>query len=198
MHNADVSLAPSPSAGFDQPLVLIANCHERIRRMVELLVRLLEHLEEFGADERAAICARSIGEYFEDTWRCHFEDEELDLFPRVRARLRDRHSASAQRIIHAIDALIAQHRSFLPLWKRIEPSLKDVQRRTSMHLNASAVHEFAAAYRTHLDLEEDILTPAYAHLLTAEDLRQIGSAMATRRGQCWPGPDPASGPPPAT
>jgi pyridoxamine 5'-phosphate oxidase len=192
MHSDDVSAPASPASRIDQPLVLIATSHERIRRMVELMVRLIEHLEEFGADERAAISAQTIDEYFEDTWKRHFEDEELDLFPRVRAHLGERHGASAQRILHAIDTLIAQHRSFLPLWKRIQPSLKAVRQRSSMHLNASAVHAFVAAYRHHLDLEEDVLTPAYRQLLTAEDLLQIGRSMAARRGGTGTGPE---GPP---
>ena len=176
----------APSAGFGEPLALVDACHERVRRMAELLIRLLEHLREHGADERAAISARAIRDYFSSSWTRHFQDEELDLFPRVRARLRDRPGPQAQRILEAIETLTEQHRAFLPLWKQIEPSLEAVQKRTAHHLSETLVRAFVEAYRTHLEIEEDVLAPAYVRLLTAEDLRQIGAAMAIRRGATWP------------
>jgi len=176
----------SPSAGFERPLVLVDACHERVRRMVELLVRLAEHLGEHGADEAASISAQSIHDYFHDAWARHFQDEELDLFPRLRARLRDTGGESAQHISETMQTLTEQHRAFLPLWKRIEPSLRAVQQRTVQRLDRAAVDSFAEAYRRHLELEEDVLAPAYAALLTPEDLRQIGTTMAARRGVRWP------------
>ncbi len=190
MQNVEFLDFYSPSAGFEQPLVLVDACHERVRRMVELLVRLIEHLHEHGADERAAISARSILEYFKEAWPRHFKDEELDLFPRVRLRLRDRHSAESGQIIDAIETLTEQHRDFYPLWRRIEPSLQAVAGRSTQRLDESAVHAFVELYRVHLALEEDVLAPVYTRLFTAEDLRQIGTSMAARRGVTWPGPSP--------
>ena len=178
----------APTAGFGQPLALVDACHERVRRMAELLIRLLEHLREHGADKRAAISARAICDYFSSSWARHFQDEELDLFPRVRARLRERQGPQAQRILEAIMTLTEQHRDFLPLWKQIEPTLRAVQERTAHQLSETTVRAFVEAYRSHLQIEEDVLAPAYVKLLTPEDLRQIGAAMAARRGVTWPPP----------
>jgi len=183
----------SPSAGFDRPLVLLQASHERVRRMVELLVRMVGHLDEFGCDERAAVSAASIRSYFRVSWPRHFLDEELDLFPRVRARLGKRPGGSGALLVEAIEMLIGQHRSVLPLWQQIEPTLFALQQGGVARLDAAAVHGFAAAYRNHLEIEEDVLGPAYLRWLTAEDLQQIGASMAIRRGVPWPPATPQTG-----
>jgi pyridoxamine 5'-phosphate oxidase len=170
-----------PPAGLERPLDLVDACHERVRRMTEMLVRLSEHLDEHGADDRAAVSAQSILDCFTGVWIHHLRDEELDLFPRLRQRLQGRTSAGAQRVLSTISTLMEQHRALQGRWKQIEPSLQAVRQRTSMRLNGAAVHAFVAAYRAHLDLEEDILAPAYRRLLTDEDVTQVGLGMARRR-----------------
>ncbi len=137
-----------------------------------------------GADKAAAVSANTVRQFFEEDFPKHVEDEELDLFPRVRSRLRDRHSAPAQRILETIALLIEQHRELRVLWKNVVPSLYAIETGTGRHLDEAAVHAFVELYRVHLALEEDIMAPAYQRLLTAENLRQISAAMAARRGPC--------------
>ena len=149
--------------------------------MSEMLIRLSEHLDEHGVDDRAAVSAQSILDCFTGIWVHHLRDEELDLWPRLRQRLQGRRSAEARRVLSAIATLTAQHRVLQGGWKQIEPSLQAVLQRTSMRLNGAAVHAFVAGYRAHLDLEEDVLAPAYRQLLTTEDVEQVGLGMARRR-----------------
>jgi hemerythrin-like domain-containing protein len=175
------SQGDQPTAGPKRPLEVIDACHERVRRMVEMLVRLSEHLDEHGADDRAAVSAQSILDCFKGIWVHHLRDEELDLWPRLRQRLQGRRTAQARRVLSAIATLAQQHRTLQGGWKQIEPSLEAVRQRKSMRLNGAAVHSFVAAYRAHLDLEEDVLAPACRQLLTAEDVEQLGLNMARRR-----------------
>jgi len=184
----------SPPADFGQPLALVQASHERLRRMVELLIRLREHLLEHGADRTAAVSAGAIRQFLEQAWPRHMRDEELDFFPRIRARLRGRHTESAQNILETIEALIEQHRAFDSLWHRIAPALRAVESGSAQRLDEPAVQSFVELFRTHLALEDDVLDPAYARLLTAADLQQIGRAMAQRRGIAWPQAAPADEP----
>ena len=97
--------SPSP-AGFDEPLEILRACHERVRRMVEMLIMLREHLREHGADQRAIVSAGTIRQYFQEAWPRHLQDEELDLLPRLQARLRNRATAAAANIAPDSDGYV--------------------------------------------------------------------------------------------
>jgi pyridoxamine 5'-phosphate oxidase len=180
---AEIPVAQRPANPPNSPLQLVEAGHERLRRMSELLVRLSEHLAEHGADERAAVSAQSILDHFRGPWVSHLRDEEEDLFPLLRRRLQGQRRASAQRLVDAIDTLSGQHRTLRTLWKQLEPSLLAVQQRSSALLNGAVVHAFVAAYRAHLELEEDIVSPAYRRYFTDDDLRELAQSMSARRGQ---------------
>ena len=177
-----------PSSGFDQPLAILQACHERLRRMVELLIPLREHLREHGVDAPAAVTAGTIRQYFESFWPLHKQDEEVEILPRLQARLRDRNTLAAMHLMETIATVREHHRAFEPLRESIIAMLRAVESRASQRLDDPAVQAFIELFRLHIALEEDVLGPAFSRLLTAEDLRQIGHAMAARRGLLWPEP----------
>lgn len=180
----------SPTAGFDQPLAVVKACHERVRRMVEMLVPLREHLDEHGTDRRAIVSAGAIRQYLEEAWPRHVQDEEIDLLPRISARLRNcNDDGPYEDLAETIAAVSEQHRAFEPLFQRVLPLLRAVETGAAQRLDEPAVQAFVELFRIHMALEEDILGPAYARFLTPEDLRQIGRAMAARRGVAWPAAD---------
>jgi hemerythrin-like domain-containing protein len=181
-----------PSSGFTQPLAILQACHERLRRMVELLIPLREHLREHGADGPAAVTASTIRQYFENLWPLHEQDEELEILPRVRNRLRSRNTVAAQHLLETIATVHEQHRSFEPLRRSVMAMLRAIETGAAQRLDDPAVQAFVELFRLHIALEEDVLEPAYARLLTPEDLQQIGCAMAARRGLPWPEPAPGA------
>jgi pyridoxamine 5'-phosphate oxidase len=183
-----------PASGFAQPLAIVQACHERLRRMVELLIPLREHMREHGADSRAAVTAGTIRQYLVQAWPRHMQDEEVDILPRLQTRLRDRHTVAAQNIQETIATVNEHHRAFDPLFQQVLPLLRAIESGTAQRLEEPAVQAFVDLFRIHMALEEDVLGPAYAKLLTAEDLRQIGSAMAARRGVAWPAPSGTAAP----
>ena len=71
----------SPSAGFDQPFEMLAACHERVQRTLELLQRLQAYLQEKGVDASARQAARDVLRYFDVAAPLHHQDEELHIFP---------------------------------------------------------------------------------------------------------------------
>jgi hemerythrin-like domain-containing protein len=177
---------PQSLAGFEQPLEFLRACHERVRRMVEMLIMLREHLRDHGADAPAVVTAGTIRCYFEEAWPQHLQDEELELLPRLRARLRHRTTVAATHILETIDSVLEQHLALDPLLKRVVALLEAIEAGTARRLDEAAVQAFVELYRIHIALEEDVLAPAFARHLTAADLRDVGRAMAARRGAAPP------------
>ena len=80
-----LTLHVGPAAGFDQPFEMLAACHERAARMLDLLARLLPHLASQGCDEQARQAARDVMRYFDLAGPAHHEDEERHVFPLLQA-----------------------------------------------------------------------------------------------------------------
>ena len=99
------------AAGFDQPFELLRGCHARITRMDALLLRLIDHVAlketqgrpkfpcsprgagrradpggaQEGTDAQAQQAADKVLRYFDVAAPLHHEDEELHVFPLLRA-----------------------------------------------------------------------------------------------------------------
>ena len=43
----------SPAVGFEQPFEMLEACHERVHRSLELLRRIVAHIEAKGHDEQS-------------------------------------------------------------------------------------------------------------------------------------------------
>ena len=44
---------------------------------------------------------------------------------------------------------------------------------------------FVTRYRAHIEIEDTVIAPALKRALRAKDLKEIGRAMAARRGVDW-------------
>mgnify|MGYP003704987797 CR=1 FL=1 len=64
--------------GFDQPLAVLKHCHDRIRKQLATLDKLLPHLQQYGADQQAQEAAQAVLRYFMQAAPLHHEDEEHD------------------------------------------------------------------------------------------------------------------------
>src|SRR5665647_521132 len=73
------SLLATPAVGFEQPFEMLEACHERVNRMLALLVRLREYLPGHGTDDNARQAARDVMRYFDLAAPHHHQDEELSL-----------------------------------------------------------------------------------------------------------------------
>lgn len=175
----------SPDAGFDEPVEMWLACHERVKRFVLLIGRLAEHLQRLGADEDAQVTAASIRRYFNEAAPRHHEDEEVDMFPRLREKLAaDEHEA----IVRIIDQVEADHLEMAGVWKRIDATLAEIQHGRRITLDAALTDRFATLYHHHIDAEERVLLPAMKRVFGRGDWQAIGRAMAQRRGLDGDGP----------
>jgi hemerythrin-like domain-containing protein len=174
------------AAGFDQPIELWNACHERVTRMCNLLQRLVVHMRTAGADENARTTAVSIRRYFDEAAPRHHEDEEIDLFPRLIARLAERKDdGEAQRAVRAIETMTADHQAMDQLWQVLRAGLIAVENGTGDQLAEAEVTLFVDRYRTHIALEDSVIAPALRKRLKRSDLEAVGRAMAARRGVAW-------------
>lgn len=179
----------TPGAGFDQPVEMWLACHERVQRFAALLGRLAEHLAAQGADEDAQVTATSIRRYFNEAAPRHHEDEEVDMFPRLRERLdaeRDR------TVLDVLDQVEADHLEMAGLWKRLDAVLAEIARGQPVELKQSLIDRFATMYRHHIDAEERVILPALRKALGKADWQAVGRAMAERRGLEWDDSAPAA------
>jgi hemerythrin-like domain-containing protein len=172
----------TPGAGFDQPVEMWLACHERVQRFAALLSRLAEHLRAKGADEDAQITAASIRRYFNEAAPRHHEDEEVDLFPRLRERLQAERDKT---VLDVLEQVEADHLEMAGVWKELDAQLARVSRGERIELDQRTIDRFSTLYRHHIDAEERILLPALKRTLVKADWQAVGRAMAERRGLEW-------------
>lgn len=166
----------SPAAGFDQPFEMLDACHQRVQRSLDLLARLLEHLQRHGADADARSAAGDVWRYFEIAAPQHHLDEETHVMPRL--------AASADAACRAAAAQMADdHAQFHAIWARLGPALaalRDSGQVQTPSLRADA-QAFIALHASHLALEDGLAFPAARSGLDAQQMAAMGAEMAARR-----------------
>jgi hemerythrin-like domain-containing protein len=164
---------PGAIPSFEDPLGLLAACHDRILTHCKLLGRIAEHHArgELGAAVHGA-CAQ-VTRYFTTAAVHHHEDEEHDLFPLL---LRARADMAP-----LVTRLREEHARLEAVWKNLAPALAEPEAFDTADFHRR-VGEFRAAYEAHIALENSELIPAARALIGKDDLVNIGKAMANRRG----------------
>jgi hemerythrin-like domain-containing protein len=172
----------APAAGFDQPLELWSACHGRVRRMTALLQRLTDHVEKNGVDGDARTTATSIRRYFDEAAPHHHDDEEIDLFPRLRERIDHLDATQAVRVTEALAMLERDHRELASIWQSLREALAQIERGSAATLDRATIALFVDRYQVHMQIEDTTIETALKRLLKKGDLDAIGKAMASRRG----------------
>ncbi|MGC3987507.1 MAG: hemerythrin domain-containing protein [Pseudorhodoferax sp.] len=176
MNSAHPLLHTGPGVGFDQPLEMLAACHARMERSLDLLERLGRHLHAQGCDAQARGAAADVLRYFDIAAPLHHQDEELHVLP----LLREQGQAGLAARLRA-DHQVMEHD-----WARLRPDLKAVvdgaldQR--ALPAAVARWTQFAALYRRHLAAEEAMVFPAVHASLTPTRQQAMGAEMAARRG----------------
>lgn len=175
---------------FDQPIAVLKHCHDRIRRQLATLDKLLAHLPEFGADEQARQAAGAVLKYFEKAAHLHHEDEEQDLIPMLRAVAQGEDAATLQALAPVI---LQDHKDMDAIWQDLHEQLTAIAEGQSTLLSASAVQRFSQRYLAHMEREEGTMAPMALRLFSPEQMAQLGKAMQARRGIGAASPAPAVG-----
>jgi len=170
---------PTPSAGFEAPLEMLAACHGRIQTQCATLLRIRSHVAIFGADDAARSAVRSVMRYFDGAAHDHHEDEERDLFP---ALLESMAGSDAICIRQLVDSLTIDHRELERLWDILKAWLVRIEAPDTVSPERGEICLFVDLYGRHIAREEQELLPMAARLLDSPDLARIGQSMRLRRG----------------
>lgn len=174
MASAPFPGAPSPAAGFDQPFELLAACHDRVRQRLDLLSRLIPHLQQQGADASARSAADDVLRYFDVAAPHHHDDEERHLVPLLLAS-----DDAACR--EAAQQLLDDHVVIRASWATLRPLLQQLHPANLAALDV-AVQHFIALHGPHLQLEDGLVYPEAAARLSTLMQAAMGQEMAHRRG----------------
>jgi hemerythrin-like domain-containing protein len=168
--------APAPS--FDEPLEILAACHERIEAQLCTLEKLIEHLPAKGCDRSAREAATQVIRYFDTAGIEHHRDEDEDIFPLLRrlAAERDRPEVSA-----VINGLEEDHSTMEAQWSRLRERLQEVAGGRAARLDAEDVGRFAWLYRRHMEKEAALVLPFAREAVSETERAVLGSRMAARR-----------------
>ena len=174
---------PDSAPGFDQPIAVLKHCHDRIRKQLATLEKLLPHLPAHGADEQAQQAAAAVIKYFDKAAPLHHEDEEHDLFPLLQATAQGDDAA----LLAQIGPLILdEHRQMDAMWQGLHEQLRAIADGSGATLRVSDVRRFADMYHAHMEREEGHIAPMAKRIFNAEQMAQLGRAMQLRRGIAVP------------
>jgi hypothetical protein len=174
--------------GFDDPLAVMERLHLRLQQRAALLARLAEHVRERGSDADARATAGHVMRCFDEDCPLHHDDEEVDLFPLLRAATPAR---QRPRLEALIAALIAQHHHMHAAFAAVRPQLAAVADGRLATIDPALVERLHALCAQHVELEETDLFPFARARLDAAATERLGRAMAARRNAAYPdGPGP--------
>lgn len=168
--------ANAPS--FDEPLDMLAACHERIEAQLCTLERLIEHVAAKGADAPAREAAAQVMRYFDTAGVEHHRDEDEEIFPLLRrlAAERDRPEVSA-----VINGLEQDHSTMDAQWSRLRERLEAICAGRDARLGAQDVAPFAWLYRRHMEKESALVLPFAREAISETERAELGGRMAARR-----------------
>lgn len=166
-----------PDASPDDPIGWIEACHARIAARLATLERLAAHHAARGADTELIRAIKGIVRYFDEAAPNHHADEDVDLFPRLRSHALARGDSA---VAAAIDEANAAHGPLEAAWDALRPGLLSVD--ADRGPDPVRIEAFASAYRAHLQLETGTILEAARLWLGGDECRELGAAMARRRG----------------
>ena len=166
---------------FTDPTGLLSDCHRRIEMFMGTLGTVAAVIDRPPAEDTARALESAL-RYFGEAAPKHTADEEVSLFPRLRQigipeidsafaeleHLEDEHRWSAQ--LHAdIERLGVRYLSM--------GKLSDIE----IEQFRTAVTSLAAMYKRHIGVEDELVFPLAARMLSDAEKSAIAEEMAGRR-----------------
>jgi hemerythrin-like domain-containing protein len=166
---------------FSDPAGLLSDCHRRIEMFLGSLEAVAKTIDRPLTEETARALTAAL-HYFREAAPKHTADEEESLFPRLR-RVQD---PEVQAALAHLQELEQDHR-----WASAVHA--EVDRLGQRYLSNSwlshaegeqfraDVAQLASMYRQHIRMEDTVIFPAAARLLSQGDRSSIAREMARRR-----------------
>ncbi len=168
----------TPAVGFEQPFEMLVACHERVNRTLDLLRRLIDHIDASGHDQSSRSAAADVLRYFDIAAPLHHEDEELHVFPALAG-------STDTRLRAAIAGLQQDHGHMAACWAQLRDALvqwrDDAAAPAIDDSNRKAAGDFISLYAVHIATEEGLVYPAARACFDDAGLARIGAEMQGRR-----------------
>jgi len=166
---------------FSDPTELLSDCHRRIEMFLGSLEAVAVVIGRPSVEETRRALEVAL-RYFSQAAPKHTADEEDSLFP----RLRQNQDTEVQSSFSQLDRLENEHRWAAPLHAEVE--LLGKKYLLTGALSAAEVEKFrnavaalASLYKRHITVEDSVIFPLAAHLLTQVEKIEIAEEMARRR-----------------
>lgn len=169
-----------PAPGFDTPLAMLSACHRRIERRLEQLTLIAERLSEPDPERRAEALRvlSDVRRHFATSGAHHTDDEELTLFPMLRAA----DDPALHALLDVLEAdhgvLDAMHAELEDLGDRLQAAVTPEDVEALRVLGA----DLKVHYERHIRQEDSRILPKAADLLSPEQVEELGFEMRRRRG----------------
>ncbi len=166
---------------FSDPTGLLSDCHRRIEMFLGSLDAIAKVIDSPLTDETRRALDSAL-RYFREAAPKHTADEEESLFP----RLRQVSHPDVQLALATLDELENDHRWAAPLHAEVE--ILGQRYLSEGSLSAREAEEFREAvakltsmYQQHISVEDDVVFPMAAQLLSRAERAAIADEMASRR-----------------
>jgi hemerythrin-like domain-containing protein len=174
-----VQIGAKPDSGFDDPIGMLMDCHRRIERFLEILVKVARQAQgrALNTEEQGAVEAAL--RYFGESGPRHNMDEEESLFPRLR-------ELGAAAVLEDVQRLESEHEKGGTLHHEAAQLYSNWRAEKSLDAHATTrlltiAEELQRIYLRHIHIEEDVVFPLAAKLLGRDTLSAMGSEFKSRR-----------------
>ena len=166
---------------FSDPTGLLSDCHRRIEMFLGSLEAVAVVIDRPASEETRRALETAL-RYFSQAAPKHTADEEDSLFP----RLRQNQDSEVQSSFSQLDRLEDEHRWAAPLHAEVELLgkkylLTDALSAVEVEKFRNAVAALASLYKRHITVEDSVIFPLAARLLTRMEKIAIAGEMARRR-----------------
>jgi hemerythrin-like domain-containing protein len=178
-----IQIGAEPEHDFDSPLGLLSDCHRRIEQFLDVMIRGVERSGGGALDPEQREALETALRYFDQAAPRHTADEEVSLFPRLRAS----NDPAVREAMRRIDALEADHRRAEEMHEAADRLCRAwLDAGTLLPENAdrlrSLLTDLRATYSHHIAVEDQEVFPLAGRVLREDELAQVGREMAQRRG----------------
>lgn len=178
-----IQLGAPPQHAFDEPLGLLSDCHRRIESFLSVQRRIVQQTVDGPLNDEQRTAVETALTYFRTAAPRHNQDEEQSLFP----LLRQSAQPATQAALKVMESLQDDHTTAAPAHQRIDELFQHWIDTAALHPRERQdllrlLDDLTQMYQQHIGVEDTILFPLAAEVLTHDQLKHLGTEMAQRRG----------------
>jgi hemerythrin-like domain-containing protein len=174
-----IQIGAKPDAGFDDPIGMLKDCHRRIEHFLNIICVVVDRAGNRALSDEETAAIQAALNYFRVGGQRHTADEEQSLFPRMRA-------AGAAHEVTEIGGLEHDHGEAEAMHAQVDDlysawiangSLTPAQHEEL----GAATNKLRQLYERHIALEEQVVFPRAAEMLSRDAIAAMGEELRARR-----------------